>query len=304
MVTVPQYGEVGVGAALVAGQTQTPENIGQIAAAIVSGPSASAYADMSQLYGLVAYAPPQSDRTEVSQVWAMAPYLVGVNNVPDISQLALLEVYRTGVPDARRSRAWWFTLDGHTFYVLDLSTEGTYVYDTTTKQWSRWYTEGFDGMWNMKAGTMWGGLRVVAGDAISGEVWMLDPTQMMDESWRDMTHVVTGGILLRGRVYVGMAALNLSGSVGEVTSDDGTTVMQMRFSDDLGQTWSDYYPMVVTQGDFSDEMAWRSLGSFNDPGRIIEISDSGGIVRIDGLEAQLTGFDNPPEPIGVAGRGR
>lgn len=259
---------------------------------------------LPQAYALAVYQPPAAEAVDVGQVYALVPYTIGVYETPMVSQQSVTAVYTTGVPDARRSRAWWFTLDGHTFYVLDLSEEGTFVYDTTTEQWSRWYTDGFDNMWNMKCGTMWNSLQVVAGDSITGQVWVIDPTNPMDEGWRTMPHVVTGGIMLRGRVYVGMSSLNITGSAGQITSDEGTATISMRFSDDMGKTWSDYYPLVIVEGDFEDETAWRSLGSFCNPGRLLEISDDGGMIRIDGLDANLDGFDEPPAPATGAKRGQ
>lgn len=257
-----------------------------------------------QSYGLLVYGPPVTDRVRASQSFAMVPYTVGKHNVPRASQMAVEAVYRTGIPDPRRARAWWFTFDGHTFYVLDLGEEGTYVFDTVTKQWARWYTDGFSGQWNMKSGAMWGALRVVAGDSISGEVWVIDPNNPMDESWRIMTHVVTGGILLRGRVFVSLSALRLVGSAGNITSDTGTAPVRMRFSDDMGESWSDYFEVQVTEGEFGEETAWRSLGSFMEPGRVIEISDEGGSVRIDALDGTMNGFDEPPSPATGGGRGQ
>lgn len=260
-------------------------------------------AQVGESFGMVVYAPPQSRYARESQSFALVPYARGFENVPNISQLFGMIVYRTGVPDARRSRCWWFTFDGHTFYVMDLGPEGTYVYDTLTKQWARWYTEGFDGQWNMKAGTMWGSLRIVAGDAVSGEVWVVDPNNPMDESWRIMRHVVTGGIVLRGRVYVDMAQLRLVGSAGSITNDAGTASVSMRFSDDQGKTWVGPYTVAVTEGEFEEETSWASLGSFMEPGRVIEISDEGGVIRIDALDGTLDAFDEPPSPATGGGRG-
>lgn len=259
--------------------------------------------DVGQAFAMVVYGPPVAYAARVGQVFAMVPYVVGAHNQPRASQFGMNVAYATGLPDERRSRCWWFTFDGHTMYVMDLGAEGTYVYDTVTKQWARWYTDGFSGQWNMKAGTMWGSLRIVAGDSISGEVWVVDPNNPMDEGWRTMRHVVTGGIMLRGRVYVGMSQLRLVGSAGNITADTGTAPVSMRFSDDMGQTWTDPFEVVVTEGEFDEETSWRSLGSFMEPGRVIEISDEGGTIRIDALDTTLDGFDEPPSPSTGAGRG-
>lgn len=260
-------------------------------------------AQIGDSFAMAVYAPPATKLVRVGQSFVLAPYKRGYEMVPRISQSFAEIVYRTGLPDARRSRCWWFTFDGHTMYVMDLGPEGTFVYDVTTKQWSQWYTEGFDRQWNMKAGTMWGALRIVAGDAVSGEVWVVDPNNPMDEGWRIMRHVVTGGIVLRGRVYVGMSQLRLVGSAGSITSDTGTAPISMRFSDDMGKTWVGPFTVEVTEGAFSEETSWRSLGSFMEPGRVIEISDEGGSIRIDALDGTLNGFDEPPSPATGAGRG-
>lgn len=260
-------------------------------------------ARVGESFGMAVYAPPPTREVRVGQSYALAPYERGFEMVPRISQSFAEIVYRTGLPDARRSRCWWFTFDGHTMYVMDLGEEGTFVYDTNTKQWAQWYTDGFSNQWNMKAGTMWGALRIVAGDAISGEVWVVDPNNPMDERWRVMQHVVTGGIVLRGRVFVGMSQLRLVGSAGSITNDTGLATISMRFSDDMGKTWVGPFTVEVTEGAFSEETSWRSLGSFMEPGRVIEISDSGGSVRIDALDGTMNGFDEPPSPATGAGRG-
>lgn len=258
---------------------------------------------VSEAFAMVAYGPPASYAARAGQIAALVPYSRAPYNTPRASQFGMEVVYTTGIPDERRSRCWWFTFDGHTMYVMDLGPEGTYVFDTVTKQWARWYTDGFGGQWNMRAGTMWGALRIVAGDSISGEVWVIDPNNPMDEGWRNMQHVVTGGIMLRGRVYVGMSQMRLVGSAGNITADTGTAPVRMRFSDDMGQTWTDPFDVVVTEGEFGEETSWRSLGSFMEPGRVIEISDEGGSVRIDALDVTLDGFDEPPTPSMGGGRG-
>lgn len=248
----------------------------------------------SSLHGMAVYAPRQTRLARDSQFFALVPYEIGKFTVPRTSQLLLLAVYATGVPDQSRSRAWTFTLDGHTFYVLNLGQEGTYVYDTVTKQWSKFSTDGY-GQWNMNNGTMWG-QRIVAGDTLTPQVWELDPTAVQDEGWRDIFHVVTGGLTTRNRVYRSMDAVRLNASIGQIDDVNGAT-LTLTFSDDQGKTWSDGYVVALTEGDYSDELAWRSLGSFAAPGRIIQIMDTGGLIRIDGCDAYIDDFDeDEPQP--------
>lgn len=222
---------------------------------------------------------------------ALVVYAKEVSTVPTVSQMTALVVYGvgTGVVTPERSRAWTFTFDGHTFYVLDLAKEGTFLYDMTTGQWSQFQTAGYD-TWNMHNGTTWGEGRVVGGDALSGFVWEMNPDMTVDEGFRSLTHIVTGGLVTRSRVRLAVESLRLTASVGTDTDTLGASV-SLRWSDNLGKTWSGYQTISLTASDFDGEIAWRSLGSFAAPGRVFEISDVGGMVRIDGTDAGIDDFD-------------
>lgn len=252
----------------------------------------------SQLVILAAVYPPQSERAQTSQIVELIWRSGGSSNVAvQTSQLVELIAYKTAVPQATRSRAWTFVLDGHTFYVLDIGEEGTFVYDDDTNQWWNASTQGFEPQWNFINGTMWQQGRIVGADMLTNEIWELVPTAVLDEGWRDIAHVVTGAIATRNRVYVGCDALRLSASVGQLDEVNGA-VMTMRYSDDWGQTWSDDFTVDLIVDDFSGEIAYRSLGSFMAPGRIFELSDSGGLIRIDGADLFLNGFDDEKEKGG------
>lgn len=187
-------------------------------------------------------------------------------------------------------RAWAFTLDGHKFYVLDLGAEGTWVTDLTTGEVTRWYTEGFSGRWDAVAGTMWG-LRIVAADITSTTVWEITPTVLTDnDATLQITHVATGGVQTRSRDFHAVNAIRVADSNGQLGNTSGTT-MQLRWSDDNGKTWSDYVTVAMTQAAYSGEVAFTSLGSFSAPGRVIELLDVGGPVRIDGVDAEIDGLD-------------
>lgn len=188
---------------------------------------------------------------------------------------------------ASRQRAWTFTLDGHKFYVLDLGTQGTLCYDTTTKSWAQFQTAGFWN-WNFRNGTMWD-QRIVGGDTNTPQIYEMSPSSMMDNDTVPITHVTTGGFVKRTRVYTDVAAVRLSVSTGDL-DENGATVL-LEFSDDQGDTWTAMDTFTLTEGDDSEELAWRSLGSFAAPGRIFRITDTGGFLRIDGCDAELDNFD-------------
>lgn len=251
---------------------------------------------VTQLAAMVVYTPPQTRFTRTSQLAAMLPYEIGKFTVPRTSQLFGLIVYATGVPSPKRSRAWTFVLDGHTFYVLDLGTEGTFLYDTVTNQWCNFSTQGFEPQWNFQNGCMWGN-RIIGADLLTNDIWEMDPSAVLDEGWRDIAHLVTGGISTRSRVYVANDAVRVSSSIGQLDEVNGSTML-LRYSDDQEETWSDYFEVDLIPDDFDGEIAYRSLGSFMAPGRIFELSDSGGLLRIDGADAFLNGFDNDQENAG------
>lgn len=198
-----------------------------------------------------------------------------------------------------RKRAWSFTLDGHTFYVLDMGQQGCFVYDNTTGQWCKFVTQGYVS-WNFANGCMWG-QRIVAGDMLSTDVWEMNPGSLFDNGATEIIHVVTGGVATRSRVYHSVDAFRLSCSMGQVTDVLGASVTLL-FSDDQGQTWVTMDTISLPEGNFNQEIAWLSLGAFSAPGRIFKITDSGGFLRIEGADAGIDGFDNI-DPTPAAGKG-
>jgi hypothetical protein len=236
------------------------------------------------------HAPPAAKNVRDSTLAAYVVCEMNPNNVPRNSTFAAYVVWATGTGDEARTRAWTYTLDGHTFYVLDLGQEGTFAYDFSTGQWTRFRTAGFAG-WNLRAGTMWGDKnRIVGGDTLYNHVWELDPDTFKDEGFRDIEHVVTGGVATRSRVHHSVESLRVSGSLGQFTSENNA-VLRLRYSDDNGQTWTEAEALPVEQ-DVPLEVTWRSLGSFMAPGRIFEITDIGGMFRIDGADVFIHNFDD------------
>lgn len=192
---------------------------------------------------------------------------------------------------ASRKRAWSFVLDGHTFYVLDLGPEGTFAYDTSTGQWAQFITQGYL-QWNFANGVMWG-QRIVAGDMVTTDIWEMQPSALFDNGATEIIHTVTGGVATRTRVFKSVDAFNLACSVGQLQDGGAGASVTLSFSDDQGKTFTSMAPIVLTQGDFMGEIAWRSLGSFSSPGRIFKIVDTGGFLRIDGADVDIGGFDDP-----------
>lgn len=213
------------------------------------------------------------------QVVLTAP--VETDGVTRTSQMPILVVYGEGSRENFKLRAWSFYLDGNWYYVLHLGVQGTWVYSVSTETWAEWVTAGFDN-WNAEQGLVWNS-RIVAGDNQNPILWEIDPETMVDDDFRPITRVVTAILPQSGRNTTTVGGLWITASVGYPTSED--PLVNLRFSDKYGQpgTWVDMTDCDVTllPGDYGQEIAFRSLGTFGAPGRVFEIKDVGGAVRID-----------------------
>lgn len=197
------------------------------------------------------------------------------------AQVPVLVVYATGAIERFNSRAWVFKKDGHPYYVLHLGVEGTFVYDKLTDKWSNWETAGY-GQWNMENGWTFDTDQVIAADNQNPIIWKYDPETFQDEDFRTIERAVTGLIALRRRDTLSILGLHLTASVGSPVEDGAT--LRLRFSDDQGKTWSAWYSLTLQEGDFDQVLNLRSLGTAKAPGRVFEIEDFGGLVRIDGAD--------------------
>lgn len=238
----------------------------------------------SQLTTLAAYGPPQAKFGITTQDTLLAATAAQEGNVTTkITQSALMMAYGTGVPSSSSSAAWSFVMDGHRFYVVPLGPEGDWAYDMTTQEWCQLQSQGFPGL-NFRHGVMWG-LRVIGSDALYTYLYELDPTQSFDEAWREVKHMVTGGIATRTRSVIGVANFTLTASVGDDAAIDQP--ISLAYSDDNGVSWSPEFNFPLTDVG-SQMLVWNALGSFAAPGRVFRITDYSGPIRLDGADAVLT----------------
>jgi hypothetical protein len=214
----------------------------------------------------------------------------------EATQGAILAVVRGSISNPSL-RSWYYTMDGHDFYVLKLGTGfKTLVYDLTTQQWAWWNTENSVN-WRASVGMNWRssntigsthGSNVIVGDDSTGTLWVLDPDYPQDDSLfsteaaGNFTRVATGQIPSVERKYVPIYSVNLSASFGNpgVTANTVT----LTYSDDQGNNWvTADEPQVAVAGEYNQEFSWRSLGVFRAPGRLFQVTDDGAFARIDSL---------------------
>jgi hypothetical protein len=251
-------------------------------------------------YALLATYSAGAKRGEMSELNALTPYASGAP-IPRVSDLTMMATYSTAEPSVTQSLAWQFTMDGHTFYVLDLGNQGTWLFDTTSKAWCKYETNGFQ-FWNMRNGTPWnvnGVNRVVGADWQAPTLWELDPDKVLDEDFRDVVHAATAGIELRSRVYHSLAELRIAGNTRNAVNPD-TAYMQLTYSDDNGQTYS--APLILTlqtasSPDGGQDVRFSSLGAFMAPGRVFQLVDVGSLMMLTGADAMIDDFDETNGPL-------
>lgn len=242
-------------------------NLSQIASiATVESPS---FPSVAMLAALVVTAPPFSKATNVSQQ-------------------AALVVVREGQIDSFENRAWTFDFDGHSFYVLQLGPVGTFVYDFTSKTWSQWRTANLR-LWNMFNGARWNGVNVAA-DLEFPFLYEIRPNLQSDEGFRPIIRKVSGALSVVGRDFKGCDIIYLTGSVGDPT--EFPTTVDLRYSDDQGNSYSDVYSIELDENNTAQQLSWRSHGQMKSPGRIFEITDAGGLVRISTLDVMTEGEED------------
>jgi hypothetical protein len=181
-------------------------------------------------------------------------------------------------------KAWGFSLDGHVFYVLNDVDGSTYVCDLTTGQWHHWYTGDEPGLWNAWRGIMWRG-HALAGGEEGNRIWLIDPDAETDEGEHQISRVVTAFAPLRGKASIRQGSLRVNASIGSPSADPA--VLYLRFSDDEGTAWSHAYERTLEPDKFDQVLRYRSLGRIRAPGRIWELADKGGLVRIDGVDSDI-----------------
>ncbi len=258
-----------------------------VLAALQAAISGNGSAAAGQAALLAAYSVPEARYSRSSEVMLQAAYVGGP--IIDTTSAALLVAYRTGPVENLKSRAWEFTLDGHTFYVLTLGEQGTFVYDLTTQQWAQWITGGLN-TWNMEIGTTWKG-KVVAGDQAEPTIWEMTPNIFLDDGFKAITRIATGGVSIRQREVAPNYAFRITASMGEpvlpITAPVTNPTITLAISDDQGKTFQDMGSLTLIEDDFKQTLQWLSLGQIEAPMRIFKITDVGAIARIDGADAEV-----------------
>jgi hypothetical protein len=198
-------------------------------------------------------------------------------------QLGVYALVR-GLSDRRDLRAWQFPQDDHVFYVLQLGSSGTLVYDKLTEQWCEWTSPGYS-YWRGGDGCDWPMAAFnVCIDTRSGKLWRIDPEGRLDYETTPIRSQIYGGMTERFRKHVSCFMAEVALSEGE-PAQEGTVGLTLRTGD--GSLWVNHGEVLGPAEGEDATIRWYGLGLMKAPGTIFEITDTGYARRIDGLNIEV-----------------
>lgn len=196
-------------------------------------------------------------------------------------------VYALVRPHAERQdlTAWTFKQDDHEFYVLQLNSLDTLVFDKLTGQWTDWISPDYN-HWRGADGCNWEGIAVCC-DTRSGKLWQIDPEGRLDYEDTPIVSTIVGGFTERMRAFkpVYMAELAISeGQPPAVT--EGSVGISLRTGDGQGN-WYSHGEILGEDTGENMTVRWYGLGLAAPSGMVFEITDTGYARRIDGLNIEI-----------------
>lgn len=158
-----------------------------------------------------------------------------------------------------------FFWEGHELLKINLDSDCV-LFDAQTRQWCEWASMGQD--------------RFVGGPVIDGPVFgslVNGRLVQFADSYSDLggtlERTFRAGLPIDGGAFSihNLRLRTRPGHTTELSGDYAEPVVEMRYSDDLGQTWSDWESAELgAQGDYRVRTEWRALGMHDDPGVLFE----------------------------------
>lgn len=176
--------------------------------------------------------------------------------------------------------AWTFRTNRHDFYILTTDNE-TIVYDIHADDWYRWSSYQKD-TWDASSGVQVDD-KIYAINPAQGLIYSLTSSPV-DNTTDYIVCEVGGFIPNTTNVALPCNTITLFTNYGFSSSYSNGPLIEVRFSDNAGSTWSPYYQAAAgTKGRYNTTIRFRSLGSFRRPGRFVEFRFSEiNTFRLDG----------------------
>jgi hypothetical protein len=216
-------------------------------------------------------------------------FWVGDNGVVYRSANAPDRISNSSIEDKIRQCANWgalsafrATFEGHEFYVLNVPGVGSYAYDISRigtaegaygdsysrGEWSEWASWNHPQFRCRVAAQL--GPTVYAGDDTTNDVWLMQVGAYSDAGG-PMTRQACAFI----KVEEGQPrcdGLVCHGVMGVGNASAPSPIVEMRYSDDLGRTFSPWRAgSLGPQGAYQTRARWTRLGLMRAPGRLVQV---------------------------------
>lgn len=192
-----------------------------------------------------------------------------------------LKVKGNGTPDfpgfTTVSDAYGFFVNGpvHSTYYITFPTEGyTWGYDVKTGLTHTRESEGV-GYWRVNGAVKFG-LKIICGDNITGQVWVLDPDKVSENGSIFRTKLVTPSISFENNVTIPLIELDME--VAQTTDPTADPKMIVYYTKNGGKTWT--------------HKGHVSLGKFGDHKKRVPLRKFGRLVRLKDFALRLETTDN------------
>lgn len=197
--------------------------------------------------------------------------VVRLSNIPKRISTHWIESHIRLCEDQSDIRSWELIFDGHTFYVMTIPGRGTFLYDIGEDKWTQWAS------WNrvrfrIRCGICFDGENWL-GDDVFGQIWRLRSDKYKDEDDPIQRVVSTAVPQPSGNVRCDVVGLQCVR--GQGSNLDRNPQVEMRYSNDAGNTWSKWRSRDLgAKGEFDTKAIWRCLGLISSPGRGFEFRTS------------------------------
>lgn len=172
--------------------------------------------------------------------------------------------------------AFQIGIEGHEFYVINLpSLNESYAYDCATQEWAQWGTQqpfqAEPGLFCAGTSTGQASTAIFAGSATDGAVWTVNASEPTDDGTGKRVVVSASYWHVDSVMRCNNVAIQMVRGVGNDQSPN--PIVEMRFSDDVGRTWSSWIVgHLGMRGEYDYQAQWRYLGLMSQPGRLFEFS--------------------------------
>ena len=193
--------------------------------------------------------------------------LPGLNMIADDSVLRALKVAPLGVTSICSLES-----EERRFIMITDKADDTFVYDGSN--WVRWNKRGYKSL-NIAVSATKGGV-TYAGDMDTGVIYKFDANATQDGSV-GVDYVCSAFVPLKAdRVRMANLALASARGAGSLTQSD--PLVEMTYSDDMGQTWAGWWSAPLGgYGKYGNYAKWHNLGLMVPHGRVLEFRCTDGV---------------------------